>query len=219
MKMSRNAHDRNSGQIGVPSIPKNGTIEFFDAQFQRQITTAEYALNPFEKAILPFIFGDVLDLGCGLGNLSIAAAAKGCRVTALDASPAAIADIARRAAERKLPIIARRADLRCFAIEGKFDSVAAIGLLMFFPKEIARKGITCVKEFTNPRGIVAVNVLIEGTTYLDMFEPNEYYLFGENELPESFAGWALECLNFETFSAPNETVKRFCTLVARRPTD
>ncbi|MBI4465267.1 MAG: hypothetical protein HY647_11230, partial [Acidobacteria bacterium] len=63
----------------------------------------------------------------------------------------------------------------------------------------------------------AVNALIEDTTYLDMFEPNEHYLFSENELPESFAGWTLEYLNFETFPAPNETVKRFCTLVARRP--
>jgi tellurite methyltransferase len=203
----------------VPPIPKNRTIEFFDTQFQRQVRAAEYALNPFETAVLPFVFGDVLDLGCGLGNLSIAAAAKGCRVTALDASPAAIADLARRAAERKLPIIVRRADLRNLAVEGKFDSVVAIGLLMFFPKEIARKGLRCVRELTNPGGIAAVNVLIEGTTYFDMFEPNEYYLFSENELAESFTGWTQEYLNFESFPAANKTVKRFCTLVARRPID
>ena len=62
-----------------------------------------------------------------------------------------------------------------------------------------------------------VNVLIEGTTYLDMFDPNEYYLFSENELPEFFAAWKVEDQNFESFPAPHETGKRFCTLVARRP--
>lgn len=196
---------------------KNRTVEFFDSQFQRQVLAAEYALNPFERAILPFVFGDVLDLGCGLGNLAIAAAMKGCRVTALDASPTAIADLNRRAQERELPIIARQADLRDFAIEGQFDTVIAIGLFMFFAKEAAQHGLARVKQLTKPGGIAAVNVLIEGTTYLDMFEPGEYYLFLENELTECFAGWTLEYLNYESFPAPNDTVKRFCTLVARRP--
>ena len=196
---------------------KNRSVEFFDAQFQRQVTAGEYALNPFERAILPFDFGDVLDLGCGLGNLAIAAAMQGCRVTALDASSTAIADLARRATEQKLPITAREADLRHFAMECQFDSVIAIGLFMFFAKDDARKGLARVKELTKPGGIAAVNVLIEGTTYLGMFEPGEYYLFSENELPESFAGWTQEYLKFESFPAAHKTVKQFCTLVARRP--
>jgi len=196
---------------------KNRAVEFFDSQFQRQVTAGEYALNPFERAILPFVFGDVLDLGCGLGNLAIAAAMQGSRVTTLDASPTAVADLARRAAEQRLPITAREADLRHFAMEGQFDSVIAIGLFMFFAKDDARKGLARVKELTKPGGIAAVNVLLEGTTYLDMFEPGEYYLFSENELPEFFSGWTQEYLKFESFPAPKETVKRFCTLVARRP--
>ena len=196
---------------------KNRTVEFFDSQFQRQVSSSEYVLNPFERAILPFVFGDVLDLGCGLGNLAVEAATKGCRVTAFDASPTAIADLNRRAQERGLPITARAADLRDFAFEGQFDAVIAIGLFMFFPGKAAREGLARVKELTKPRGIAAVNVLIEGTTYLDMFEPGEYYLFSEKELPECFAGWTLEYRKVESFAAPNDTVKRFCTLVARRP--
>lgn len=196
---------------------KNRTVEFFDGQFQRQVLAAEYALNPFERAIQPFVFGDVLDLGCGLGNLAIEAALKGCQVTALDASPTAIADLNRRAAEQKLPIAAREVDLRYFAVEGQFDSVIAIGLFMFFPEKIAREGLARVKGLAKPGGIAAVNVLIEGTTYLDMFEPGEYYLFSESELPEFFAGWTLEYMKYESFAAPRDTVKRFCTLVARRP--
>lgn len=196
---------------------RNRTVEFFDTQFQRQVVAADYALNPFERAILPFVFGDVLDLGCGLGNLAVEAATKGCRVAAFDASPTAIADLTRRVQERGLPITAREADLRHLAVEGQFDTVIAIGLFMFFAKEAAREGLARVKELTKPGGIAAVNVLLEGTTYLGMFEPGEYYLFSENELVECFAGWTPEYLKYESFAAPNDTVKRFCTLVARRP--
>lgn len=195
----------------------NRAAEFFDTQFQRQAAAGDYALNPFELAILPFLFGDVLDLGCGLGNLAIAAAREGCRVTALDASPTAVADLGRRAVEQNLVIAAREADLRNFMIEGRFDCVVAIGLLMFFKKEAARQGLTRIKELVKPGGVAAVNVLIEGTTFLGMFDPGEYYLFSENETQKFFAGWVQKYLKIESFAAPGETTKRFCTLVTRRP--
>jgi tellurite methyltransferase len=195
----------------------NRAVEFFDTQFQRQAAAGDYALNPFERAVLPFLSGDVLDLGCGLGNLAIAAARQGCRVTALDASPTAIADLVRRTAAQHLVVMAREADLRNFTVEGQFDCVVAIGLLMFFKKETARQGLSRIRELVKPGGIAAVNVLIEGTTFLGMFDPGEYYLFSENEAADFFGGWAEEYLNFETFPAPEETTKRFCTLVTRRP--
>lgn len=78
-----------------------GSVQFFDVQFRRQDAAKEFALNPFEVRALPFIQGDLLELGCGLGNLSIAAAGKGARVLALDASPAAIKSIAARARWRR----------------------------------------------------------------------------------------------------------------------
>ena len=46
-------------------------IDFFETQFQRQIQDGELALNSFEKLAISYVAGTILDLGCGLGNLSL----------------------------------------------------------------------------------------------------------------------------------------------------
>jgi tellurite methyltransferase len=195
----------------------NRSVEFFDKQFARQLEARDFALNPFEGAILPLLSGDVVDLGCGLGNLALAAARKGCRVTALDASPTGIAHLERRAREEKLAITAGEADLCRMDVRGEYDCVVAIGLLMFFPPDTARESLSRLKRLVKPGGLAAVNILIEGTTYMGMFDPGGYYLFGENELAEAFTGWRTEYSKCEEFPAPEGTIKRFSTLVARRP--
>lgn len=194
----------------------NRSVDFFDRQFARQVRESDYALNPFERAILPYLFGEVLDLGCGLGNLSVAAAQAGCVVTALDASPTGVADLTRRARERGLSLEARTADLRDYAPDRKYDCVVAIGLLMFFSCDVARVQLGRIREAVRAGGVAAVNVLIEGTTYMDMFDPAGYCLFGREELSTAFAGWQTLLSRHEDFPASGDTVKRFHTLVARR---
>jgi tellurite methyltransferase len=71
-------------------MPTPDSVEFFETQFRRQVREADFALNPFEQLVLPYVAGNVLDLGCSLGNLSLEAARRGCSVTAIDASPTAV---------------------------------------------------------------------------------------------------------------------------------
>lgn len=195
----------------------NGAIDFFDRQFQRQIEGADFALNPFEQSALPHLAGDVLDLGCGLGNLALAAARGACRMTALDGSPAAIARLKAAAAAEGLVIDARCMDLVQGEFGGAYDAVVAIGLLMFFPRTHAEALLQAVKESTKPGGVAIVNVLVEGTTYMAMFEPNHYTLFDAGAIERSFADWQIIDVRRDGFDAPGATRKEFVTVIARRP--
>ena len=92
----------------------------------------------------------------------------------------------------------------------------AIGLLMFFGRERALELLDEIQQHVKPGGRAAINVLIEGTTFMGMFQPGHYYLFGRDELAQRFAGWRVLELNFQTFSAPENTRKAFATIIAEK---
>ena len=200
-----------------PMRPSNHAVEFFDRQFQQPATDAALKLNPFEALALPHLRGDTLDFGSGMGNLAFAATRQGCRVTALDASPAAITHMQARAASEALPVTATLADLRDYPIVDDYDSVVCIGLLMFFHRPTALKVLGDLQAHLRPGGVAVVNVLIEGTTFLAMFDPAEHCLFTAPEIQHRFAGWEILHAGVSDFDAPSQTLKRFFTVVARRP--
>lgn len=193
------------------------SITFFDEQFRRQRDGTALELNPFEKLTLPYLRGSVLDVGCGLGNLAFAAAAHGCRVVALDASPIAIEHVRARAAAEGVDVTAVLADLRDYRLAGEFDCVVSIGLLMFFDCPTAHRVLAFLQSHVRPGGIAAINVLVEGTTFFDMFDPAGYCLFEASELENQSAGWEMLRLVNDEFAAPRNTIKRFCTAIARKP--
>ena len=195
----------------------NHSVDFFDSQFQRQVRSRDFQLNPFEVLALPYLKGRVLDFGCGLGNLAMEAARRGCSVVALDASPAAIEHLRQRAVESALPIEAIEADLRSHEIAGEFDCVVSIGLLMFFDCPSALRVLAMLQDRVRPGGISVINVFIEGTTYSDILEPDSHCLFPRDELANRFAGWDILHQEFRDFDAPNRSVKSFVTLIARKP--
>ena len=192
----------------------NRSIAFFDAQFRREAGCGELALNPFERAVLPHLRGSVLDMGCGLGNLALAAAKRGCEVLAVDASPAGIESLGARAAGTGVrPLLA---DAREFEAGRRFDAVVSIGLLMFFDCDTARSLVRRWQSWVGPGGVMALNVLVEGTTFLDMFDPSGHCLWKPAELDAAFAAWDPLYVADEEFPAPGGTVKRFHTLIARK---
>jgi tellurite methyltransferase len=194
----------------------NQSVAFFDTQFQKQVASSDFALNPFEKAALPFVRGRVLDFGCGLGNLSIDAARRGMNVVAVDASGTAIERINGVALSERLAIQAVCVDIERYEIPGMFDTIVAIGLLMFFRKERAMFLLSEIQKHVSPDGVAIVNTLIEGTTFMGMFEPGNYCLFGRDELQDRFKGWDILLSVHQSFDAPAATRKEFSTVIARK---
>jgi len=195
----------------------DASIRFFDAQFQRQVRDSDLSLNPFEQQALPYLHGRVLDYGCGLGNLAVAAARRGCSVVALDASRTAIEHLRRFAAAESLPITAVEADLRTYVVSDLYEAVVCIGLLMFFDCPTAFAQLRQLQDHVRPGGVAVVNVLVQGTTYLAMFDPASHCLFARDEMHRRFAGWEILHAEYQDFPGADATIKSFVTVIARRP--
>jgi tellurite methyltransferase len=199
-----------------PAKAMKPSIKFFDTQFRGQPPDVALRLNPFEVSALPYLRGEVLDFGCGMGNLAFAAAAQGCSVTALDGSPAAVDHIRARAAAQAAQVSTAVVDLQTYQISAEYDSVVAIGLLMFFDCPTAFKVLAELQAHVRPGGHAVVNVLVKGTTYLDMFERENHCLFEPSDLEDRFAGWGVKLSELSHFEAPGGTRKCFSTVIARK---
>ncbi|TAJ16775.1 MAG: class I SAM-dependent methyltransferase [Planctomycetota bacterium] len=192
------------------------SVEFFEPRFQQHIANGDLALNPFETLALEHVRGDVLDFGCGLGNFALAAARRGHRVRAIDGSATAIRRIRDAAAAERLAVTAEQADIGTFELDGTYDRAIAIGLFMFFARDRALALLAQLQRSVRPGGVAVVNVLTEGTTFLDMFDPTDHYLFRPGELEELFDGWRILVTRADTYPAAGETLKVFATVVAAR---
>lgn len=78
---------------------------------------------------------DVLDVGCGTGNLSIPAARAGANVTAVDIAPNLLTQAAARAQQEGLKVDLREADAEALPFQdGEFDVVLSMFAAMFAPR-------------------------------------------------------------------------------------
>ena len=95
------------------------------------------------------------------------------------------------------------------------DLASCLALAARVKRERALELLARIQEHVTERGLAIVNVLVEGTTYMGMFEPGNYCLFGRNELRERFGGWEILLDDYDSFDAPGNTKKEFSTIVAR----
>ena len=197
-------------------MSSNRSVDYFDVQFRHQADAGDLQLNPFEEAALPHLRGRLLDFGCGMGNLAVAAAKRGCSVVALDASNAAISHLQNRAKRESLDINAMQADLRSFEVSEDFDTIVSIGLLMFFDRPTAYRSLATLQARVRVGGTAVVNVMIEGSTYMAMFEPEAHCLFPPRALEERFADWKILYSALSEFPAPDNSVKSFATVIAQK---
>jgi SAM-dependent methyltransferase len=87
--------------------------------------TDEEARRVADLAEVP-VGGDVLDVPCGWGRITLPLARAGCRVTGVDLSPRLTA-IARRDARRSgLPVRIRRGDMRRLPFRAEFDAALSL---------------------------------------------------------------------------------------------
>jgi len=112
---------------------------------------------------------------------------------------------------------AQVADLAHDRVNGEFDSIVSIGLLMFLDCASAHRALDDLQAHLVPGGTLVVNVLVEGTTYMDMFDAVQHCLFPRDFLQTRLAGWEVLESSHQDFAAPGNTVKSFATIVARKP--
>jgi len=140
--------------------------------------------------------GQLLDAGCGTGEHTLLAAARGAAATGVDISPRAIARARDKAAERGLQARFEVADvLRLGELGATFDTVVDSGVFHVF------------SDADRPRYVASLAGVLQpgGRCYLMCFSDRQPGDFGprrvtQDELRAAFAaGWTVTSIEADTF--------------------
>jgi 2-polyprenyl-3-methyl-5-hydroxy-6-metoxy-1,4-benzoquinol methylase len=125
---------------------KDYVREYFDRHAERWVEAAyagetRFPIGPERvrlalEAVAP-AFRDgaaLVDLGCGGGQLCLAAAELGWRVVGVDAAPAMVEEARERCAGREVELVVAPFDGSGFP-DGSFDAVTALGLIEYLPED------------------------------------------------------------------------------------
>lgn len=118
----------------------------------------------------------ILDLACGTGRHSLAAAALGAEVTAVDRDPAKLAQARDRAATAGLSIDWRELDL-----EGSWPSTDSFDAVLVF-NYLDRAKMPRIRELVAPRGLLIMETFLEAQRDADWGPTSAQHLLRAGEL-------------------------------------
>ena len=106
----------------------------------------------------------VIDVGAGSGGAALELAGKGCRLTAVDASPGMVERISSRAQAQGLAIDARVMDGQALGFaDGRFDAAISVFGVILFPDAV--RGLAEMRRVVRPGGRVAIVTWTEPQSY------------------------------------------------------
>ncbi len=112
---------------------------------------------PLWRGLADAAGGPVLDLGCGTGRVALDLAARGHRVTGLDADPELVRVLTARARQHGLPVTGVAIDVRSFYLGRRFAlAIAPMQLVQLLGgREGRTRMLACVRAHLEPGALLA----------------------------------------------------------------
>ena len=128
----------------------------------------------------------VLDIGSGVGNLSLSLARNGYIVTALDKEISKVMNLSNFAHINNINIRCVTNDIRDFQFR-KQDLIVSLNTLNSLSKNEIHDVITKIKENTNINGVNVITVIVNKNSCYSYS-----YLFSKNELKDMYRDWEIK---------------------------
>ena len=142
-------------------------------------------LEHFEEIRTAARLGAVVDVACGRGRHTLAAAERGVSTLGIDRNADSLSELRATARERTLPVRVVRADLeRAGGLPLAPESCGALLVFRFLHRPLAAALI----ETLRPGGLLLYETFTVHQTKLAQGPKNEHFLLEEGELPALFAG-------------------------------